>query len=59
MTQIVFENECSIMNFDYADAVFCLSDHIDKYKVKQDILLLEWLQNQSKQGTYSITLNIM
>ena len=49
MSQITYENESAVMQFDYSDAVRLLSLKIDEYNVDDDLRLLNWLNKQSKR----------
>ena len=49
MSQITYENESAVMQFDYSDVIKQLSLKIDEYQVDDDLRLLNWLKKQSKR----------
>ena len=50
MPQIVYENEESVLSFEYQDAINELSRHIKEYEIEDDLRLLKWLQDKSING---------
>jgi len=47
MPQIVYENEESVLSFEYQDAINELSRHIKEYEIEDDSRLFKWLQEKS------------
>ena len=54
MVTVKYENEDTVMEFDYLDVTSQLSKRIDEYRVHDDSRLLERLREQSLNGTKDI-----
>jgi len=54
MPQITYENEESVLSFEYQDTINKLSRHIKEYGIEDDSRLLKWLQDKSINGREDI-----
>ncbi|HPD57013.1 MAG TPA: hypothetical protein P5294_07150 [Smithellaceae bacterium] len=57
MSKLIYKNDCAVFTFSYQAAIDCLSARINKYNVKQDADLLQWLQKQSACGRKDICIS--
>jgi hypothetical protein len=54
MARITYENEGTILTFEYQDVVQALSQSIKEYKVPRDSDLLAWIVSQSNNGNVDV-----
>ena len=54
MPQITYENEESVLSFEYLDMINELCPHIKEYEIEDDSRLLKWLQDKSSNGREDI-----
>lgn len=54
MPQITYENEESVLSFEYQDTINELSRHIKEDGIEDDSRLLKWLQDKSINGREDI-----
>jgi len=57
VAQVVYENEQTILCFEYRDVLDNLTSRIKENDVEEDTLLRWWLEMQSDHGEKSITIN--
>ena len=57
MTQIIYENESSLLSFDYKDVTDALTSQINEHHVEEDSLLLNWLNKKVINGKRDIKFN--
>jgi len=54
MVRVKYENEDTVMEFNYSDVIRELKKRIDEYRVHNDLRLLERIREQSENGTRDI-----
>ena len=54
MVKVKYENEDTVMEFDYPDVIRELKKRIDEYHVNEDSILLERIKEESENGTNDI-----
>ena len=57
MPQITYENEESVLSFEYLDMINELCPHIKEYEIEDDSRLLKWLQDKASNGHEAIKID--